>query len=419
MAYLKGKKNPTYKRNGYKVVSGFRIYFEPHISSTSPYMIRLSGKGNIRKRFKTSEEAENFAQIKSIEVKNQGTQSLDFTEAMKKDSLKAMSILKPFGVSLTACAEYFAKHEDKVDYDITVQALVNSFLKDSKASDVRPRTLQNYTHMLNDFSNAFGKLSVKTISHTDIDKYLLAWSDKLTSRKRRLSAISIFFNYLIKNGIVESNPTKKCERIKVRDRKAPEIWNEIEVVQMLQYASFLFLPVMDARPYDNKYPDALELYLAIGFYSGIRPQEILRLKWKDINFKNKTIHISSDVAKERKPRIVEIYDVLLEFLRCKQNNYALDKSSNVIPLSSKQLTRRTNKLMKALGLNWKQDAMRHTFATYHMAKYGIDKTRRILGHSTNNIMFDFYIGLSENLEKEANRFFDPKRKTKLLKSTKA
>jgi integrase len=75
--------------------------------------------------------------------------------------------------------------------------------------------------------------------------------------------------------------------------------------------------------------------------------------------------------------------------------------------------------MKALGLNWKQDAMRHTFATYHMAKYGIDKTRRILGHSTNNIMFDFYIGLSENLEKEANRFFDPKRKTEFLKSTKA
>ena len=47
--------NPTYKRNGYKSPAKFRIYFEPHISSTIPYMIRLSGR-EICKRFKTSEE---------------------------------------------------------------------------------------------------------------------------------------------------------------------------------------------------------------------------------------------------------------------------------------------------------------------------------------------------------------------------
>ena len=416
MAYLKGKKNPTYKRNGYKVVSGFRIYFEPHISSTSPYMIRLSGKGNIRKRFKTSEEAENFAQIKSIEVKNQGTQSLDFTEAMKKDYLQALEILKPFGITLTKCADYFAKHEAPLEYDTSIGVLVDSFIEYKKSSGVRPQTLLQYSKNLNDFKETFGKRNAPTISHLDLDKYLSAWDKSPTSQKARKVSINTFFNYVIEKGIIDSNPTSKVKlKTRLRNKKPPEIWECDDALHIINSAYQEY----NKKLIDDYCPLDLYIYLAIGFLSGIRPQEIRRLKWKDIDLKKEKITIRPQVAKERKARVVTIQPSLLKHLKRFRSEIANDGNSYVICITKDVLRNRRNRLMKRLLKVWKQDAMRHTFATYHIAMFGVDSTRRILGHTVDRLMFEYYIGIAENSEADAQKYFGFEQPKKITKSTKA
>jgi len=425
MAYSKGKRNPTFQKNGFIIHQGYRI--RKLKFNSNPYQLDLgviNGK-HIRLRFNTVDEAKDVALQKRIEITNSGASSLNFTEAMKKDSLKAMSILKPFKLSLSACAEYYAKHNTSVDYDNTIEGLVNSFLKDKKVSGIREKTYEHFIYTLTHFKNTFADLSAEVITHSDLDNYLSNWDNAPSSRKARRVSIGTFFNYVKDKGIIETNPTSRVKKKSVlKDKKSPSIWKVDEVKLILDSASvrkseLVIATKSGSYSRDVNNPFELYLYLAIGFFSGIRPDEILRLKWEDINFKSKQIEIRSDTAKERKPRIVEIYPNLIKIIKDYQKDFAISNSDYVISIGKGAIRYRRTQLMKELGLAWKQDAMRHSFATYHLAKYGTDKTRRLLGHTVDQIMWEYYIGYAENLEQEGDRYFEHTSKTKLVKSVRA
>ena len=47
-------------------------------------------------------------------------------------------------------------------------------------------------------------------------------------------------------------------------------------------------------------------YLAIGFFAGLRPDEIRRLRWQDIDFTAKEIHVNADTSKTSTERTVQV-----------------------------------------------------------------------------------------------------------------
>src|SRR5260370_42633506 len=55
--------------------------------------------------------------------------------------------------------------------------------------------------------------------------------------------------------------------------------------------------------------------LALGAFAGLRPEEINKLRWEDIDFEGRTIRVNARAAKTRRKRFAEISDNLLAWLQ--------------------------------------------------------------------------------------------------------
>ena len=118
-------------------------------------------------------------------------------------------------------------------------------------------------------------------------------------------------------------------------------------------------------------------YFAIGIFAGVRPHEIERLDEKDIT--ERYIEITAANAKCRKRRLVNVLPNLKEWL----------KVSPTTPLKNKR--RRKLALIKAAGISWSHDIMRHSYASYHLAHFSsADKTALEMGHRDTNMLFRHY-----------------------------
>jgi integrase/recombinase XerD len=125
------------------------------------------------------------------------------------------------------------------------------------------------------------------------------------------------------------------------------------------------------------------LMIMVGYGAGLRVSEIVSLKWADIDFKRKIIHLKG--AKGKKDRIVMLSPKIAKFLR----SIKLDDSDGYVFLTkfgTKYSIRTIQKMVKksAIGINKKvtPHTLRHSFAT-HLVEDGIDilYIQKLLGHS--------------------------------------
>lgn len=126
------------------------------------------------------------------------------------------------------------------------------------------------------------------------------------------------------------------------------------------------------------------LVLMFLYYTGVRLNEIINLKWEDIDIQRGVIHLK--VAKGEKERIVFLHDNLRKFVE-----YFNLKKEGFVFLSNfgKKYNKRTiqvivkNAAKKAgIGKKITPHTLRHTFAT-HLLEAGADirHIQKLLGHA--------------------------------------
>ncbi|MCE5310456.1 MAG: hypothetical protein LLG20_22695 [Acidobacteriales bacterium] len=117
--------------------------------------------------------------------------------------------------------------------------------------------------------------------------------------------------------------------------------------------------------------------VALLLYAGIRPDaesgEIARLDWENVS--KTEIYVPPDASKTGADRIIPIRPVLRRALK------GHPKEGTVIPANWK---RRWARIRKDAGIGHLQDALRHTFASHHLAAYGEDATKAVLGHAAGS-----------------------------------
>lgn len=153
--------------------------------------------------------------------------------------------------------------------------------------------------------------------------------------------------------------------------------------------------------------------IMISLFMGLRIGELCGLKWKDIDFKQKILHIRRTVQRissangNRKTKViistpksetsfrdVVIPDFLMEYFRMFRNQndfFILSGSDKVVEPRTMQY--RYKKILKSAKTeNYNFHKLRHTFAT-NCAEKGFDvKTLSvILGHSSANLTLNRYI----------------------------
>ncbi len=130
--------------------------------------------------------------------------------------------------------------------------------------------------------------------------------------------------------------------------------------------------------------------LAIGFFGGVRTNELRQLDWTNINTAEKRITIPATIAKRRSVRHIDMSDNLLAWLAPYTRH-----AGPVSPADTEWRYRFDRARKDAKIAHWPHNAMRHSFATYHLADCeDAAKTALQLGHRDTDLLFRHYRGLT-------------------------
>ena len=337
----------------------------------------MRGAKRVPRSFKTKELAredidEHLAHEapEKEDSRNNAVSLYHLTQHERIDVLEALEILDGVASLREAASFYLSHHHPGAETTLTVQDLFEEYRKAKSRANCREWHLRTIDYRIGKFSAAFGTKAICAIGAGDIERWLDGYKSnrgKLlspVSRNNFLTYLNSFFNYAVKKGYASSNPVERIDRAHF-DRSEIAILTPEQVRSLLNAAQ-------------AQTPE-LVAYLAIAVFAGVRPTELQRLTWEDVNLDLRYIHIGGAAAKGHSERYVDIEDVLAEWLK----QYG-GESGQVCPGDTYVFTKLFNKAREEAGLKeaWKPDVLRHTYASYHVAKYQRkDKTALMMGHS--------------------------------------
>ena len=260
--------------------------------------------------------------------------------------------------------------------------------------NVSPHTLRNYSSDLGQFRDHLLKIEKREdLPVAEIDRLTIReWMAELhsadkkkTSIARKLASLRTFFQFLVREGKIETNPAKLVATPKI-ERKLP---NHLSVEDAIR-----FIETPDTNTDLGRRDRAICEFL---YATGIRVGELVNIDLKDIDFRSRLVRVT---GKRRKQRIVPFGEPALQALM-----YYLEETRGVF-LSSCPEEKRD---MQACFLNYqgtrittrsvgrmidkyiKQCAsvhdisphsLRHSFAT-HLLDSGADlrDIQELLGHA--------------------------------------
>ncbi|VGO15723.1 Tyrosine recombinase XerC [Pontiella desulfatans] len=426
---------PNIKDDGFELHAGYRIR-QLTSKAGKRYQVdlgRSTGK-HIRLSFETLKAARKCAFEKSNEKKNHGVKILGFTDKQRNDAVTALEILGPYGINLKQAANFYAKHNQVVDHTNGTGELLRQYLEAQEQrkniGELRERSYKECVQHLSKYGGSEGHLAIDTISATDIDTWLDNQNFGATSRDNHRRYISGFFNWCLDQGKITANPVLRTRKIK-KVTHTPEIYSTKDVKTIFgACTAFITEPGTDGNgkkvrirkvKLEGKMvvPDKTTLipYMALAFFAGIRPNEITRLRWKDIDLQLDEIHVNADTSKTSTARIVHISANLKKWLI----PYRGDDDALVFPYSDTVLRSWRRAIFKDLDVKYIQDGARHSFATYYLALNSMDDTIQELGHTDTKMLFKHYRGLAKNRKNQAREYFKiaPAKEAKIIPMTKA
>jgi len=283
---------------------------------------------------------------------------------------------------------------------------INFIYIEKKLSD---NTKEAYLKDLTAF-NEFINKKIDKIKTEDIRNYInhlydLNVTDKTLARK--IVSIRTFFNYLMKEKLIDVNPCEKIESPKLK-KTLPNTLSEEDINKLLNFKP------KTALEYRNK--AMIELMYA----TGIRVSELVNLELNDINLKDNYIRCFGKGKKERIVPMADITtDILREYIEVYRQSLLKGHLTDKVFLSSygKGITRQgffklLKEIAKNQGINkdFSPHTLRHSFAT-HLLEYGADlrSIGELLGHE-NIKTTQIYTHLSNSKKRKDYEEFHPRNK---------
>lgn len=321
-------------------------------------------------------------------------------------------------------AKYKDSHGDiSASTDMTVDAWFEYWITEIKGKTVRWSTLSSYKDRYNkNIKGLIGNMVISDVKPMHCQNVLNIMDNKEyagNSMHRTKTTLSAMFSDACENGLIASNPVTKSVKCPKKLEKSTRVLTLEEQEKFLDvakksinYNHFLFI-----------------------LQTGVRSSELRGLKWDDIDFQNRILHIKRNVTYNSHinkfivgelktssglrsiPMTQTAYDLLMR-MKCQHasrkqkiisfefaDHVFLNRKGRLLPNScyNNYLARLCDKAgIERISMH----TLRHTFATRCIESGMKPKTlQKILGHSNISMTMDLYVHVTEDeKEKEMQQF---------------
>lgn len=269
---------------------------------------------------------------------------------------------------------------------ITVNEIVKEMLN-IKLNDtfIEKRQKQTLRVRWGKFEKAFAGRVISTIKAKELDSFLANPEWQPRTRQHYRGAISMIFDYAKRKDYLEpdkDHQAEKTETIRVNDARL-ESWSVEDMALILKHATERTTP-----------------WIVLGAFAGVRSSEIDRMSWEDIDWSSNLILIKGKLVGGAKTRAnndraiamtANLKAWLSPFRTCKGN---ILKSLGVGDIN-KDIYNAINEVINKIQaekplFSWKQNANRHSFATYYLAMTGDASTTALAMGNSPTMMLRRY-----------------------------
>ena len=250
---------------------------------------------------------------------------------------------------IAAGAEELKKQERTVSFEKAVAAALEA------RRERRVRTVYDFRYFTRRFMKrcpGLARRKVRAISPQECAQYIEMAFDTPRQRQKARLILSGVFGTAVKRGWCSENPVARVEAPRVVEKPVP-ILSPQEIKDLRQTA-------------ESYQGGSCTAAVGMMLYAGIRPHEVARLTWAQVDLREQAIYILPQHSKTGGARRVTIHKPLLRILR-------VHRRADGDRICPPNWLRHWRELRRAAGWSgdkpWPQDALRHTFASYHLSHF--------------------------------------------------
>jgi integrase len=378
MKHDKPESNVLTRRRKIKV----RPYRDPNRPNLK-FVVGYREAGRRRRGFfETREQAESFAAFKNAELRQNGVEHAEFPAFLRVMAQEAVEQLRPFNKTIRDAAQHYVAYLNATAKSCSAEQLVEEMLKAKQADGLSKRHVDDLESRLSYFSAKFDGKPVAAISSAEIDDWLREMPVAPTTRNHYRSVAIQAYNFAIGRGYAVENPAAATAKVKEPD-------GDIGILTVTQSARLL-----------ESTPPELLPYIAIGLFAGLRPSEIDRLDWSNINFESDLIKVEAMKGTRkntRRRRFVKVLPNLRAWLLPHRK-----LKGNV--LEQETFRDLFDSAREAAGItDWPTNGLRHSFGSYHLAHFNDVNALALEMGNSPEMIFNHYRELVT--PKDAERYW--------------
>lgn len=257
---------------------------------------------------------------------------------------------------------------------------VSELIENRRASGTTEIYCYDLSLRLGRFCREFPGRNTEELSTRDLDEWLAGLNLAPVTRNTFRRDLHTLFAFCHSRGYSSTNPVE-------RTRIAKEVSQPVGILSVEQTARLL-----------TSAPQSLIPYLTIGAFAGLRAAEVERLEWDRIDLDSGFIEVAAKNSKTARRRLVKILPNLQAWLTPFRGISGL-----VIPANLRWLLADAR---EQAGISqWPSNALRHSYASYHLAHFNDAAALALqMGHTNTAMIFQHYREVVK--PKNAARFWE-------------
>lgn len=262
--------------------------------------------------------------------------------------------------------------------DIEIPKLCISFLEAKARSGVAAPTMASLRNSANRIQKAFPG-NIRHVAREDVVKFLDASASSPQHWNNLRSMVISIWRFARKEGYLPAVLTSVETMEQRKVERTIQTYTPDEFSRLLAAVDKEWLPL-----------------LALGGFCGLRPEEIQpnprhgsykpALQWSHLKWERSVIDMPATITKDRRRRFAPLTEAAMAFLKDWRA-----ATGPVVPAGFVESARL--RWLRASGVAWKQDALRHSFASYRLAlRKNMHELTLEMGNSTA-MVHDHYLDL--------------------------